>query len=376
MTSQAAHPTLLVMALLGIGSGLWGLYQREPSLAAPIFAVSLLALLARAWFVMQANRRRSSPFLHVDFGGLRGKDILRDAAWIKQNLRGQDPVVDSVLQSVQRSLHLAGPQRTLGAFLLVGPTGTGKTFLAELVAEVLFPESEPLILRMNQYKHPNDVFTLIGPPPGQPGYEVGGALTRPVLENPYRVVLLDELEKSHLDVQHCLYNILDTAHCREKSSGRDVYFNACVIFATCNSGVEGLRRAARAASDDFDRVGPSRDALARDAGFEKALLARFDGVYLMDELSPVHIAEVACLQLAHHWRQYGIEVSYASPEVLLDAMRKNADFKEYGVRQLYRLIQSLTDSSIHEARRQGARKVRLHIEPRSGRLQVSPYDEA
>ena len=79
---------------------------------------------------------------------------------------------------------------------------------------------------MNQYKQPGDVFTLIGPPPGMPGYEVGGRLTRPVLENPYRVIVLDELEKAHHDLHDCLYDILDTASCREKSSGRLVDFSA------------------------------------------------------------------------------------------------------------------------------------------------------
>lgn len=365
----ALHPFFLLMSLIGIGSGLYTIHQRSPTVTAVVFGASLIGLAFRLWYLGREDGTDVNE--RLDFERLRAVDIARYGPWLKENLRGHDEVIDEILREVQQGLSLAGPNRTLGAFMLSGPTGTGKTFLAELVAQALFPKSEPLILRMNQYKMPDDVMTLIGPPPGAPGYEVGGALTRPVLENPQRVIILDEIDKAHLDVQHCLYNVLDTASCREKSSGRTVFFNGCVFFATCNAGVDAMRRVAAASPDMAARVGRYRDALVRDGGFEKAFLARFDGIYLMDELSPVHVAEVACLQLVHHWRQYGIHVEYASPELLLDAMRKNAEFHEYGVRQLARLIQDETDSSIQEARRRGVGRVRLDIGG-DGRLQVAP----
>ena len=146
----------------------------------------------------------------ADYEKLAATDLTRFAPWLKQNVRGQDETVDAVVSGLQRNLSLARAGRTLGAYMLVGPTGTGKTFLAQLIAQALYPDSEPVIIRMNQYKHADDVFTLLGPPPGSPGYEVGGSLTRPVLENPFRVIVLDELEKAHRDLQHCLYDILDS----------------------------------------------------------------------------------------------------------------------------------------------------------------------
>jgi ATP-dependent Clp protease ATP-binding subunit ClpA len=362
------HPAFLLLTIIGLGSFLFTLYERAPGVLPLLCGFSVICLLVRLWQLREEEAKKQAVAV-IRFDLLRAKDIAPFGAWLKENVRGHDDIVDSVVKRIQHGLALAAPRRTLGAFMLVGPTGTGKTFLAELVGHALYPESETVVLRMNQYKDPGDVFTLLGPPPGHMGYEVGGALTRPVLENPYRVIILDELEKAHLDVQHCLYDILDTAQCREKSSGRVVHFGACAIFATCNAGVPEIRSVNERFKDPVARIGRTRDALS-SAGFEKALLARFDDILLMDELQPISVAEVACLQLVKYWRQYGIEVTYAAPEVLLEAMRKNSDFKEYGVRQLAHFIQSVTDPSIEEARRSGAKAVRLDIDRATGRITI------
>lgn len=364
------HPMFLLMALVGVAGGLYSLSEHAPEILPYICAGSALLLLGRLYYLSREAERDKSPETALDFDELRAKDLGRYADWLKENVRGHDEVVDLVVRKISQNLGLAAPNRTLGSFMLVGPTGTGKTFLAELVGKALYPESEPLILNMNQYKDHNDVFTLLGPPPGQMGYEVGGALTRPVLENPHRVILFDELEKAHVDVQHCLYDILDTAKCREKSSGKMVHFGGCAIFATCNAGVETLRSICAQTRDPAARTGRAREALSREAGFERALLARFDEILLLDALEPIYVAEVACLQLAKYWRQYGIEVTYTAPELLLEAMRKNNEFREYGVRQLARFIQELTDPSIQAARQSGANHVRLDIDA-AGRITIA-----
>lgn len=369
MNPSGIQPLYLVTALVGIGGTMFTVYSRYPHLSPYLFLCSLLALVLR---VRRVHRDLQEDVQDaIDFKRLRAYDIGSRGERVKDQLRGHDVVVDAVVAGLRRSLSLAGPGRTLGAFMLVGPTGTGKTYLAELFAKELYPDSQPLILRMNQYKQPEDVYTLIGPPPGQPGYEVGGALTRPVLENPYRVILLDELDKCHKDVRDCLYNVLDAGECREKSSGRLVHFNACVFFATSNAGVEQLRALKSEPLPESARMGRMRDVLTDKAGFEKPLLARFDDVYFLDTLEPIHVAEVACLRLAAQWKQYGIDVRYAEPELILEAMRQNEDFREYGVRQLYRLIQELTDESIQSARKLGHTKVKLGIDPDTRKLKVT-----
>jgi ATP-dependent Clp protease ATP-binding subunit ClpC len=366
------NPYLLAMLAVTIAGAIFGL-NGVSHFFAPLLLIGALA--GMGWLAWQQLRSEQAEANALDYTKLAAIDLNSYGPWLKENVRGQDEAVDSILSQLQANLALATSGRTLGAFFLVGPTGTGKTFLGQLIAEALYPESEPILLRMNQYKHGDDVFTLIGPPPGSPGYEVGGTLTRPVLQNPRRVIVFDELEKAHRDLQHCLYDILDTATCREKSSGRTVDFSACVFFATCNAGVEALRAVRRESGNDpVAWLGRSRDALVDAAGFDRAFLARWSSIVLMDELSPVHVAEVACLQLARHWRNYGIEVQHAAPELILDAVQRNEEFKQYGVRQLGAYVQMKTSPAIGQARARGVKKVNLTVGP-GGTLEISPVAE-
>ena len=161
------HPFYLAMAMLGATTSLYAVYQHNPLAAPAILAASLAALAARAAYLRRESA--ASPGGGIDFDALRRTQVLSCGDWIKMNLRGHDDEVDLVLRKIHQRAALAGPTDTLGDFLLAGPTGTGKTFLAELVAKALYPKSEPVILRMNQYKDAQDVFTLLGPPAGQPG---------------------------------------------------------------------------------------------------------------------------------------------------------------------------------------------------------------
>ncbi|MBI4349737.1 MAG: ATP-dependent Clp protease ATP-binding subunit [Elusimicrobia bacterium] len=230
--SRDFHPLILLLVLMGVVIGMFALHDRLPILIPIIFIGSLLGLAVRYAQILQERRRRRDSTVVLDYDELRLRELLPAAPAIKQLLRGHDAIVDRVAERLQQNLGLATPGRTLGAFLLVGPTGTGKTYLAELCAKALYPESDPIILRMNQYKSSQDVYTLLGPPPGQPGYEVGGALTRPVILNPYRVVILDEFEKCHPDVKHCFDDVLGRGLCSEKSSGKTAHFGGCAFIAT------------------------------------------------------------------------------------------------------------------------------------------------
>jgi heme exporter protein D len=364
------NPLALIPIFLAVAGAVIGLNKVSVWIAPGILLVSIVGLAVVGIVHRRAIKREKGLASSVDHARLASTGVAAFIPWLKDNIRGHEAVIDAIASDLELNLRLSRPGRPLGTFLLVGPTGTGKTFLAQMMGQALFKQSEFLALRMNQYKHADDVFTLIGPPPGMPGYEVGGALTRPVLNNPYRVVLLDELEKCHKDIHHCLYDILDTASCREKSSGRMVDFSGCVFFATCNSGVEALRKIREQSNDPAAWLGRSRDALVDAGAFDKAFLARWNGIYFMDELSPIHVAEVACMQLGKYWREYGLEVAYASPQIILDAVVRNQEFHEYGVRQLGAYIESATNSAIVEARSCGVKKVRLEV-AENGRLSVT-----
>jgi ATP-dependent Clp protease ATP-binding subunit ClpA len=366
----ATSPYMLVLAALALASGIFGLNKINPLFMPILLGISCLGMGLVIWAEWRGHRRVAKD-QESESIRLSKIDIKGFEPWLKQNIRGQDETVEAVIADLQRSLLLARPGRILGAYLLVGPTGTGKTFLGQLIAEALYPDSEPVILRMNQYKHHNDVLTLLGPPPGMPGYEIGGTLTRPVLENPSRVIILDEIEKAHPDLRHCLYDVLDTAACWEKSSGQLVDFSRSVFFGTCNGGTEALRAARVPNADRSVWLGRARNALRDSCGFDPAFLARWTDIFLMDELAPLNVAEIACLELQRYWRDYGIEVSYIAPELILAAVEGNEEFRSYGVRQLGAFIKAQTTDGIAQARASGFVRVNLTVNDR-GALTVVP----
>jgi ATP-dependent Clp protease ATP-binding subunit ClpA len=376
-SEQPLAPAMFVGLIITLSGAVIALNQVNAWFSPVLLLLAIGGVVFVATRQMNAGLHGRTRAREENFSKLGTTDFAQTEQWLKANVRGQDEAIDIVISSLRSQIAIAQPGQLLGSFLLVGPTGTGKSFLPQLLAQALYPDSEPMILRMNQYKTPNDVQTLLGPPPGMPGYEVGGSLTRPVLVNPKRVVILDELEKAHPDLHHCLFDILDAATCREKSSGKEVDFSQCVFFGTSNAGVETLRKLRQQIDPGKDQalwVGQSRDALVDNAGFDRAFLARWAHIILMDELTPYHVAEVACLQLARYWRDYGIELTYTSPEILLDTVAKNVEFKQYGVRQLENYLKQTTNSAIVQARTHGFNKVRLEAGP-NNELLIQPVME-
>ena len=351
------HPLFIALVVFGLGTGLWQLHQKSPWITPWIVGIAAVGMLARVVAASSRRREEIDGARQVDHADLHAKDLSAYLEWMLEDVRGHDASVRSVMRAIQRGLELAGPGRSLGAFLLVGPTGTGKTFLAQMCAKALTPNAEPVLLRMNQYKSPEDAAALFGTPGGQ----VPGALTGAVLEDPHRVVILDEIDKCHPEIHHALYDALDAGKCRDKTSGRLVDFSGCVFFATANAGADGLRRLGPGASS-----AKARDVMAREAGFDKAFLARFTEIHFMDSLEPKAVAEVACLQLAKQWRGHGIELSYVDPELLAAAVARNGEFADYGVRQLGHCLRALTDGTLEEARRMGLRRVKLAYSAQRG----------
>lgn len=254
---------------------------------------------------------------------------------LKSRVVGQDEAVDLVASCIRRSrTGLSDPNRPIGSFIFVGPTGVGKTELARSLAWFLFDDQEAMIrIDMSEYMEKHSVARLIGAPPGYVGYEEGGQLTEAVRRRPYAVILFDEIEKAHPDVFNALLQILDDGRLTD-GQGRVVNFRNAIIIMTSNIGSDVI-------SELTDKEEISRSVqTALKKNFRPEFLNRVDEKIIFNRLGPDAIHKIVDIQVGILARRLGqrnvtLELSTAAKKILgergYDAV--------YGARPLKRVIQ-------------------------------------
>ena len=233
-----------------------------------------------------------------------GDKILNIADRLQKRVVGQDEAVRLVGSAIKRSrAGLSDPNRPIGSFLFLGPTGVGKTELAKALAEFLFDDEHALVrLDMSEYMEKHSVARLTGAPPGYVGYEEGGQLTEAVRHRPYAVVLLDEVEKAHPDVFNVLLALLDDGRLTD-SSGRTVGFANVVLIMTSNLGASAILEVSSGKGDETSKRAAITDAVqsALRGHFRPEFLNRIDDVVIFNPLSASAIEAIVDLQ----FRQVG-----------------------------------------------------------------------
>jgi ATP-dependent Clp protease ATP-binding subunit ClpB len=254
---------------------------------------------------------------------------------LHERVIGQDEAVEAVANALRRSrAGLSDPNRPIGSFLFLGPTGVGKTELARALAEFMF-DSEQAIVRvdMSEYMEKHSVSRLVGAPPGYVGYEEGGQLTEAVRRRPYAVVLLDEIEKAHPDVFNVLLQIMDDGRLTD-GQGRTVNFTNTILIMTSNVGSD---RITGAQIDEAIRE-TIEEVLATT--FKPEFLNRIDDTVIFHRLSREDISRIVDLQVAHlasRVRERGIEIELSDDARTLVG---NLGYDPtYGARPLKRVIQ-------------------------------------
>lgn len=216
------------------------------------------------------------------------------AEHLRAKVIGQDKAVDNIAKAIRRSrAGLKSKYRPIGSFLFVGPTGVGKTELAKVLAEELFGSRDALIrLDMSEYMERHTVSKIIGSPPGYVGHEEAGQLTEKVRRNPYSIILLDEIEKAHPDVQNMFLQIMEDGHLTD-SHGRVVNFKDTVIIMTSNAGT-GVKPINVGFEKDHDAIS-NFEALSDY--FKPEFLNRFDGIIRFNELTEENLEAIVGLML-------------------------------------------------------------------------------
>lgn len=272
--------------------------------------------------------------------------LLKLEEYLRERVVGQEDAVSAVSSSVRRArTGITNPNRPLGSFIFLGPTGVGKTLLAKTLAEFLFGDESALIrIDMSDYMEKHNVSRLVGAPPGYVGYDEGGFLTDKIRRKPYSVILLDEIEKAHTDVFNLLLQILEEGELQD-SSGRTISFKNTVIIMTSNAGareIVNVNSFGFVSNDGgVDQKSIKSSALVElKRLFRPEFLNRVDDTIVfkaltMDDIGS--ILDILIKELSDRMEEMGIELA-VSEEVRQYLMEKQTYEKAYGARPLRRIL--------------------------------------
>jgi ATP-dependent Clp protease ATP-binding subunit ClpB len=271
------------------------------------------------------------------------KKLLAMEERLRQRVIGQEEALAAVANAVRRArAGLQDPNRPVGSFIFLGPTGVGKTETARALAEFLFDDEHAMVrLDMSEYMEKHAVSRMIGAPPGYIGYDEGGQLTEAVRRRPYSVILFDEIEKAHPDVFNVLLQILDDGRLTD-SKGRTVDFKNTVLIMTSNLG----SREVQAASGDRQQIRAAVNEVLQ-SHFKPEFLNRIDDIVIFNPLSREQISEIINVQLE---RLLGMLKERSISLVLDDSARDllvNTGYNSaFGARPLKRAIQTLIQNPL------------------------------
>ena len=282
---------------------------------------------------------------------------------LKQSVIGQDQAIEKMVKAIQRNrVGLKDPNHPIGAFMFLGPTGVGKTYLAKKLAELMFGSADSLIrIDMSEYTESFNVSRLIGAPPGYVGYEEGGQLTERVRRHPYSIVLLDEIEKAHGNVFNLLLQVLDEGRLTD-GNGRLVDFRNTVIIMTSNAGTRQLKDFGRGVGFNASGIGDVANMTEQNKRYARSIiqkslskqfspefLNRLDEIITFDQLDLNSIKKIIDLELRGLYKRleemgYHVELTDKAKELVAT---KGYDV-QFGARPLKRAIQSYIEDGLCE----------------------------
>ena len=285
--------------------------------------------------------------------GMRLKGMRQE---LKSKVIAQDAAIDKLASAIQRSrIGLKDPNRPIGTFMFLGPTGVGKTYLAKKLAELMFGSADALVrIDMSEYMEKFTVSRLVGAPPGYVGYEEGGMLTERVRRKPYSIVLLDEIEKAHTDVFNVLLQVMDDGRLTD-SNGRTVDFRNTVIIMTSNVGTRQLKDFGHgigfSAMESKDDKQLSRSIIqkALNKQFSPEFLNRIDEIITFDQLDLDAILKIIDIELEGVYKRIGsMGYRLQLDDDAKEFIAKKGYDRQFGARPLRRAIQHYLEDGIAE----------------------------
>ena len=311
------------------------------------------------------------------------KKLVQMESDLQQRVIGQDEAISKIVKAIRRNrVGLKDPDKPIGSFIFLGPTGVGKTQLAKELSKLMFDTNDSLIrIDMSEYMEKFAVTRLVGSPPGYVGYEEGGQLTEKVRRKPYSIILLDEVEKAHPDVFNLLLQVLDDGYMTD-SLGRKINFKNTIIIMTSNIGSRqlkdfgqgvGFSTTAKKESYQSDTKGVIAKALKK--AFAPEFLNRIDDVVMFNSLSSEHIHEIIDIELKALFERitqlgYSLSLDKKAKDFIAD---KGYD-SQFGARPLKRAIQKYLEDIIAEeivnANLKEGDDIKISLDEEKGELKV------
>ena len=281
-----------------------------------------------------------------------GEQLRQMSTTLKQRVIGQDNAINTIVRAIQRSrMGLRSPNKPIGTFFLLGPTGVGKTHLAQCLAEEMFGSRDAIVrFDMSEYIEKHTVSLLVGAPPGYVAHEEGGKLTEAVRRKPYSIVLFDEIEKAHADIFNILLQVMDEGRLTDRQ-GRIVDFRNTIIIMTSNVGTRQLNEFGTGIGFNADEIDEKQTEnmliKALNRTFPPEFVNRLDNVVVFHPLNDEALAQILTLEvhplkLRLEAMGYKLQLTKKTKELLLAQSRD----RKYGARPLKRAIQTLVEDPI------------------------------
>lgn len=359
MNKPSPYQSILTWAIASVVIGVFVV----PPLSRLVGQVSTNYLLVGLFFVFVAIiiyrakqiARQTIPTQNVDFKKLKSTDPLKRMEWIQKNILGHDNSIKLIMKHIEQNLFLTKSGRHLGAFLIAGPPGNGKSFFAKILSEALLGKEKYISFSNDDYNQLNCREII------------SKKIITQYKKSPEFVLNFENIDHANTEFYQDLISLIDKGEVQDPQTNERYLLSGTIIIASSHLSAGAIAKFGTLT--DYPSQINIRNLITSD-GFDKNLQAHFDGVYIFGKLSPKEICTIAMIQMKRYYKTYDINLAHVGPEVLVNIFNKNKQYEDSGVCQLSLLLKNMSDPIIFEAKKQGLKTIEIEFDLKNECLKI------